>query len=364
MAAGGEEKAVFHALRRDAQDALPKIAERNAHVVDSAVEKGSKNLADHAENEARTAEDFRSRLPKDKPPLPSPRTTSSGASADAPGPVPEVPVHANRIEQALVQDDGTAAADLSRPRFGNDALRDSPNFDDEIDKALEGTGLGREEYDRLRLRPTSDLTPEQIRQVGEVRNRIRIGDGQIVTKVVNRRLVDGYLDNDHDLFGPDTFDPTTFGNSIARGTDTADLTTPAHLRDGLALDDKGQGWTPVPEGAPEAYQLRFPAPKGLGDRAAPSYGAVGDPKTDPKTDPSPQQRANAVATIASGHDATGSVMEDPFTGTGYTAGGVPEWLAPRGTNFGARAEIWRMTPDGGESMVGYYYKGVWNRVDG
>ncbi|WP_042427137.1 hypothetical protein [Streptacidiphilus anmyonensis] len=361
MAGGGEEKAVFAALRRDAQEALPKIAERNAHVVDSAVEKASKNLADHAENEARTAEHFRSTMPATTPrdaPLPSPR-----AAADAPSrarEAPESPVHGTRISQALVQDDGIAAADLARPRFGSDALRDSPNFDDEIDKALEGTGLSREEYDRLRLSPTDDLTPEQIRQVGEVRNQIRIGDGQIVTKVVGKKVADGFLDNDRDLFGPDTFDPTSFGNSVARGTDTADLTTPARLRDGLALDDKGQGWTPVPENAAEAYQLRFPAPKGLGDRAVPSYGSVGDAKADP----SAQARADSVATIASGHQATGSVMEDPFTGTGYTGGGIPEWLAPRGTRFAGRAEMWRITPDGGEVMVGYYYKNVWTRVDG
>jgi hypothetical protein len=357
MAGGGEEKAVFLALKRDAQDALPKIAEKNAHVVDSAVEKGSKNLADHAENEARIAEDFRSKMPTEKPQTaPKPAGEAAPPAARA----PESPVQGSKIEQALVQDDGRAASDLAKPRYGNDALRATPNFNDEIDKALEGTGISRQEYDRLRLSPTNDLTPEQIRQVGEVRNQIRIGDGQVVTKVINKKLADGYLGNDRDLFGPGTFDPTTFGNSIARGTDTADLRTPADLRDGLALDDKGQGWTPIPENAPEAYQLRFPAPKGLGESAAPSYGAVGDVKLDPSL----QGQADSVATIASGHDAAGSVMEDPFTGTGYTAGGVPEWLAPRGTAFEGRAEMWKVTPDGGETMLGYYHKGVWNRVNG
>jgi hypothetical protein len=345
MAGGGEEKAVFVGLKQDVQGALPKIAERNAHVVDSAVEKGTKNLAEHADNEARIADDFRARMPRDKP-LPPPRSATG-----------------SKIDQALGGPDAGAArasADLAAPRFGNAALRDSPNYDDEIDRALEGSGLSREEYDRLRLSPTNDLTPEQIRQVGDVRNRIRIGDGQIVTKVVDRKFVDGYLKNDRDLFGKDTFNPATFGGSIARGTDTADLATPADLRDGLALDDKGQGWTPVPENATEAYQLRFAAPKGLGDSAAPSYGAVGDRDLDPSL----QGQADSVATIASGHEASGSVMADPFTGTGYTAGGVPEWLAPRGTGFGGRAEMWRVTPDGTETMIGYLDDRVWTRVDG
>jgi hypothetical protein len=345
MAAGGEEKAAFQALKRDVQGALPKIAEKNAHVVDSAVEKGSKNLADHAENEARTAEDFRAKMPEDKP-LPAPRSATG-----------------SKIDQALGGPDAGAArasTEPAAPRFGNAALRDSPNYDDEIDKALEGSGLSRQEYDRLRLSPTNDLTPEQIAQVGDVRNTIRISDGQIVTKVVDRKFVDGYLKNDRDLFGKDTFDPATFGGSIARGTDTADLATPADLRDGLALDDKGQGWTPVPENATEAYQLRFAAPRGLGDSAAPSYGAVGDRDLDPSL----QGQADSVATLASGHEASGSVMADPFTGTGYTAGGVPEWLAPRGTGFGGRAEMWRVTPDGTETMIGYLDDKVWTRVDG
>ncbi|MBF9072351.1 hypothetical protein [Streptacidiphilus fuscans] len=255
---------------------------------------------------------------------------------------------------------GPAAAELSTPRFGSAALRDSPNFDDEIDQALSGTGLSREEYDGLRLTPTHELTDDQLQQVAEVRNAIGIQDGQIVTKVVDREVAEGYLANDHELFGGN-FDPTTFGNSIARGTDIADLATPAQLRDGLSLDDRGQGWTPVAEDAEEAYQLRFPAPKGLGDSAEPSYGAVGDAEADASL----QDRADSVARIATGRrGARGSVMEDPFTGTGYTAAGVPEWLLPRGTPLPSRAEMWKMTRDGRETMVGYYNRGVWTRVDG
>ena len=342
MAAGGEERAVFLALKQQVQKSVPKIAERNAHVVDDAVEKASRNLADHADNELRTADDFRAKMPKDKP-LPPPRT--------APG---------SKIDKALTGGETHASGDVAAPRFGNDALRDSPNADAEIDKALEGTGLTREEYDRLRLSPTNELTPQQIRQVGEVRNQIRISDGQIITKVIDTRFRDAYLDNNKDLFGKDTFDPAGFGGSIARGTDTADLATPAHLRDGLALDDKGQGWTPIPENATEAYQLRFQAPVGLGDKAAASYGAVGDKAVDPSL----QGQADSVATIASGRDSSGSVMADPFTGTGYTGGGVPEWLAPRGTRIDGRAEMWKVTPDGRETMIGYMQDGAWTKVGG
>ncbi|SEM13387.1 hypothetical protein [Streptacidiphilus jiangxiensis] len=340
-AAGGEERAVVQALRDEARKSLPNIAHRSAHVVDDAVDKGTRNLAAHAENEARTAEDFRSKLPTDKP-VPAPRAGD-----------------ASKIDHALTGGDTPAPSDVAAPRFGNDALRDGPNADQEIDQALEGTGMSRAEYDRLRLSPTNDLTPEEIRQVAAVRNKIRIDDGQIMTKVVGKDVKDAYLQNKSAL-GKYPFDPSTFGNSIARGTDTAGLRTPAQLRDGLALDDKGQGWTPVAENATEAYQLRFRAPDGLGDSAVPSYGAVGDLRADPSLG----GRADTVATIASGHAASGSVMEDPFTGTGYTGGGVPEWLAPRGTEFPGRAEMWELTPDGGERMIGFYEGGAWSAVHG
>ncbi|MEY9871136.1 hypothetical protein ABH931_000601 [Streptacidiphilus sp. MAP12-33] len=338
-AAGGEERALFQGLKGDVEQIVPNIAHRTAHVVDDAVDKGTRNLAAHAENEARTAADLRAKLPKDKP-VPAPRAGD-----------------ASKIDHALTGGDVHAPADVATPRFGNDALRDGPNADQEIDKALEGTGMSRAEYDRLRLSPTNDLTPEEIRQVAAVRNKIRISDGQIMTKVVRADVKDAFLRNDKGFYGG-KFDPGAFSNSIARGTDTADLRTPAQLRDGLALDDKGQGWTPIADGASEAYQLRFEAPKGLGDRAVPSYGAVGDTKVDPSL----QGQADSVATIASGHDAGGSVMADPFTGTGYTAGGVPEWLAPLGTRFPGRAEMWKMTADGRETMIGYYDRGAWTEV--
>jgi hypothetical protein len=207
--------------------------------------------------------------------------------------------------------------------------------------------------------PTNDLSPDDLQKVAAIRNTIKIENGQLVTKVLGKNIAEGYLKNDTDLFGKDTFDPTSFGNSIARGTDTADLTTPADLRKGLALDDHGEGWSPIPDDpdAP-AYQVRFPAPRGLGADARISYGHVGDPG-----DSSLQATADHVARDATGSaTATGSVMKDPYTGTGYTAGGVPEWLAPRGTQLPARAEIWKITPDGQEAMIGYYADNTWTQM--
>jgi hypothetical protein len=344
MAAGGEERAVVLALKQSVQESLPKIAHKTAEVVDSAVEKGSKNLAAHAENEASITESFRSKMHPPKP-VPSPRTAASTESSAAGA--SETAVRGTRIGQALAKDDGRAATtDAARPRFGNDALRDSPNFNDEIDRQLNARGLDRAEHDRLRVTRTNDLTDEQIQQVVDVRNGIRIQDGQMITKVLHPDVAKAYANNLDHLPNGDDFSPGSFGGSIARGTDTADLRTPAQLRDALALDDKGAGWTPVPDGASEAYQLRMHAPDGL--RADTTFGAVGD-----------QAAANRVAEMAG--QSGGRAWKDPFTGTGYTGGGVPEWQA-FGTEFPGRAEIWKMTPDGQESMVGYFEQGRWTNL--
>ena len=372
MAEGGEERAVFIGLKNDAQEAIPKIAEKDAEFVDSTVQKGTDALAAHAATEASVTADLKAKMPADPTPITADATQSAAeTSAEASGGAAEAdsaqaavaaedPVKGTPIQQALNPDDGEAV-DPAAPQFGNDALRELPNYNDEIDQALREQDLGitREDYDRLRVTPTNDLSPEDLQKVASIRNTIKIDDGQIVTKVVGKNIAGGYLKNDTNLFGKDTFDPTTFGNSIARGSDTADLTTPADLRQGLALDDHGEGWSPVPEGPDAvAYQMRMPAPQGLGADSPISYGHVGDP-----TDTSLKATADQVARDATGNSAaTGSVMKDPYTGTGYTAGGVPEWLAPRGTQLPSRAEIWKITPDGQETMIGYYAGQSWNQV--
>ena len=372
MAEGGEERAVFIGLKNDAQEALPKIAEKNAELVDTTAEKGAAALAAHAATEADVTSDLESRMPADVPPITADATqnvvaTSAAASAGVAeaesaqaAVAAEETVKGTPLQEALTPDDGEAV-DAATPEFGNDTLRELPNYNDEIDQSLREQGLGvtRDEYDRLRLTPTNDLSPEDLQKVASIRNTIKIGDGQIVSKVVGKNIAEGYLKNDVNLFGENTFDPKSFGNSIARGVDTADLTTPADLRRGLALDDGGEGWSPVPD-EPDAvaYQMRFPAPEGLGADSRISYGHVGDPN-----DASLKATGDQVARDATGNPAaTGAVMKDPYTGTGYTKGGVPEWLAPRGTQLPSRAEMWKITPDGQETMIGYYAGESWNQV--
>lgn len=144
------------------------------------------------------------------------------------------------------------------------------------------------------------------------------------------------------------------GGSIARGTDTADLTTPGALRQDLALDDGGAGWSPVQGDATSAYQLRLPAPEKL-DGLSPTYGTVAQDGADAGA---LQTKADEVAQAAG--QGSGKVWDAPFTGTGYTQGGVPEWNAPRDT-LPDGSEIWQMNADGTESAAGYFDKtlGKW-----
>ena len=107
----------------------------------------------------------------------------------------------------------------------------------------------------------------------------------------------------------------------------------------------------MPHGATEAYQLRFPAPAEL--RADPTLGAVGD-----------QGLADHVANMAG--QPAGKAWDDPFLGTGYTGGGIPEWDA-KPAGFPDGAEIWRMNADGTEEPLGYFAKaggpGMWKSFE-
>lgn len=229
--------------------------------------------------------------------------------------------------------------------FSRPALHDRPSFDEELQKELDARGLSRAEHDRLRTTPTNLLTEQEARQVIEVRQSIKADDGQIMTKVLHPNVAEHYLSNATEMNGGD-FNPGGFGGSIARGTDTQHLETPAQLRDGLALDDNGQGWSPVPKDAGEAFQLRFRAPENMD--AEISFGGL------------TKRVADHVGNLAG---EGGTAMDHPFTGTGYTGGGVPEWSAGP-TSFTGRAEIWRMNADGTEHLAGIFdhMSGTWTRL--
>ncbi len=244
--------------------------------------------------------------------------------------------------------DAVGSVDEASELYGNDALRDGPSYQEEIDDQLGARGLDRSEHDKLRLSRTNELSEAQAREIVGVRDTIKLDEGRMVTKVIQPKVALAYLENVTKL-GMEEFNPGEFRGSIARGCDTADLRSMDQLRDGLALDDGGAGWTPVPRGASEAYQLRFPAPHDMS--ADPTLGAVGDKEL--------ADRVAGMAGLSRGRD-----WDDPFLGTGYTGGGVPEWYA-ESTSLPHHAEIWLMHADGTEEAVGFFDKNerLWNYYD-
>ncbi|MEV6596384.1 hypothetical protein AB0M36_05880 [Actinoplanes sp. NPDC051346] len=222
--------------------------------------------------------------------------------------------------------------------FGNDALRDGPSFDDEYDSILAGRGLDRADHDNLRLSAADDLTEAQKKEVIAVRSEMTAETGQVMTKVLHPDAVDAYLGNVAEMGGRE-FKSDHVGGFVARGKDVADFRTPAELRDGLALDDGGAGWTPIKADADSAYQMRYTQPE------KPDTPIAFGGRTDAE--------AEHMRTL-SGNDGRPIRQDDPFLGTGYTAGsGVPEFLS-RGTRLEERAEIWQINRDGSESLVGVF----------
>ncbi|MGW2202858.1 hypothetical protein [Streptomyces sp. NPDC001774] len=318
----------------------------------------ARDLPAHAENEAEPVEAHEGSTPASEAEAAEPagagaKTGEAGETA-LPGDGNGIRQdHEAEAEPTAEASEGEAeptdeASEDKAERYDNSALRDGRDYQQQIDDQLGARGLDRSEHDKLRLTRTNELSDAQAREVVGVRDAIKLDEGRMVTKVITPAKMDAYLGNATKFDGKD-FNPGAFEGSIARGSDTADLRSMDQLRDGLALDDGGAGWTPVPPGASEAYQLRFPAPHGM--EAPPSFGAVRD-----------QGLADGVAGMAG--LSKGKAWQDPFLGTGYTGGGVPEWIAEP-TGFPHHAEIWCMNADGTEEAVGFFdeNEGRWNEYD-
>ena len=237
----------------------------------------------------------------------------------------------------------TLTAREMMPRCDRSRMDDQDHYNMQIDDGVYEHGLDRQAHDRLRLTPAEQLDRAQRQEVADVRNRITNRAGSIQAKVLSEADARAYLDNDRSHYGG-RFDPSSVRGFTARGTDVRDLTTPAALRDGLALDDgyppgHPGSWTPVPEGAPHAYQLRWNQP--AESPISPSFGATHGHEPD----------ADQMARLGGvRHRRMG---DPPFLGTGYTGGGVPEYYADAAP-FGPRAEMWKVRADGTEELVGVY----------
>ncbi|KOV85760.1 hypothetical protein ADL03_10915 [Nocardia sp. NRRL S-836] len=226
------------------------------------------------------------------------------------------------------------------------------------------TEADRERYHELSKKLSTELSPAEAQHVADVRNQITVGNGDIVTKVLHPNAVAGYLPETPHAPGSEAANRQgSVAGSIARGVDVHDINTPMGLRDGLALDDKGAGWTPIPANADTAMQLRYKMNDGM-DAFVPYGGPEkrvwdGTGTFDPQTHyANAAEKAEYDAKAQQMHDAGGGTEpvrrgQDPFTGTGSTGGGVPEWIAKPGP-LPDRAEMWQVDKDGNEQLHAVY----------
>jgi len=128
----------------------------------------------------------------------------------------------------------------------------------------------------------------------------------------------------------------------ARGRDTEQLRTPQQLRDGLALTpplkpDGTPTWeSPIPTDGSYAYQLTWEAEDSTGlsvPYGAPKGAAV--PHIDNLIPGEPRRDG------------------EPYTGTGTTSGGIPEWYANRAPITGP-AQIWHIDQTGNRRLYADY----------
>jgi hypothetical protein len=244
------------------------------------------------------------------------------------------------------------------PQFGEDAIRaQGEGYQQQLEHMLP-TEADRERYEELSKKPTTELSAAEAQHVADIRNQIPVGGDQIVTKVLSQGALDGYLNDD-----PSKQWQGVQG-SIARGVDVVDMNNPKGLRDGLALDDGmgDKGWSPIKENQPEAYQMRWKP----GDTVDDLFVPYGGPQKDTYASPAEQAHydASAQQMASAGGTATETRMQAPFTGSGSTGGGVPEWQAPRGSSLGQRAEIWQLNADGSpERLHAVYESGLgWKKA--
>ncbi|MEU7481489.1 hypothetical protein AB0A63_36325 [Lentzea sp. NPDC042327] len=240
------------------------------------------------------------------------------------------------------------------PQFDNSAMAaQGEGYRQQLEHILPNEA-DRQRYEQLSTTLSTNLTPDEARHVADVRNQLTVGNGDIVTKALNQGAMDTYLPATPHPDGDRRQDwQTQVGGSIARGVDVVDINTPQGLRDGLALDDKGAGWTPIPANADSAMQLRY---KLDATTAGEAFIPFGGPNKETYADAAEQRRYDDAAQrmADAGGVATPNRNLDPFTGTGSTGGGVPEWIVPRGTDLPDRAEIWQVDRAGGERLHAVY----------
>ncbi|WP_110181138.1 putative T7SS-secreted protein [Nocardioides solisilvae] len=241
-----------------------------------------------------------------------------------------------------------------------DGLSDMAKMDDlsdlgKLDGLADAGGVRRldrlpDDIRDLVDKPVTDLTRAEIEQLVRARDEVTVAPGTPMQRVITHQQVEDYLrgESNDKFFEPDQ----TFGYT-ARREDVEHLRTPQDLFDGLGLDYEGtehraagdlRGPNEGGTARDQIHVLRYEA-LGPDDVIVPRHSSFGSDGKD------------------AGFDDIAVDPKNPFTGNGYTSGGIPEFRTPQATQLTDGAEIWRVDASGQERRVAVFGQGSWRAVD-
>jgi len=183
-------------------------------------------------------------------------------------------------------------------------------------------------------KPVGDLTPSEIERLTEARNAIRIEPGTPLQRVIPEDTYNDYLRGSS---SDPRFDPDQSFGFTSRAEDVAHLRTPREMFDELGLGYDNTKFSPDQDdikvlrySADRPDQFTIPRHSDLGGDGSWDAGAL-----DPK---------------------------DPFTGNGYTSGGVPEFRNVEASQLRPGDQIWSFDELGNQHLVAEYGPNGWTAV--
>jgi hypothetical protein len=247
-----------------------------------------------------------------------------------------------------------ASGDHSAPRDGSriyslmDESSHSTSFapeqlldDQRVADALDNHGVSRSDFIDLIHRPTDTLTPEERSLINAVRDELPSPTRDTVMQKV---IPPGYIDSAGD-FVQSRADDYIMGNNarmsvdqvggaVTVADDTAHLSTPGQIHEGLRLDYTD---TPFAPHDPGTHIIRFQQDPG-------SSGFYEVPRNSDM-----------------GGNGAYDGWDDPFTGNGFTKSGddvVPEYVA-KNITMRDGAEMWEVLDDGTQRLVAVLRDKTW-----
>lgn len=199
------------------------------------------------------------------------------------------------------------------------------------DAWLAERGLSRADIQPLLVLRIEQLEPAQQQLIHAYRHQFPDADREILQKIIHREQADDRL------AGGKGYDPWVTAGSVSVARDTRDLTTPASIYDGLALEYEGTKFAPDDDAI---IAMRFTV-----SRDTPVLV--------------PDGPLAASLGLNEGHDPN---YPYPFTGTGFTASHdftVPEYFLVGSVEMNQGAEMYRIRADGKEELLAVLQDRKW-----